>query len=370
MVDAFRSMLDELMGKERDVPLDRRQNKPLEFDDPDVCKYELVGLCPNRLFRNTKSDLGSCGFTIHDDHLEWPAVKETWDKLPQRDKDRYPYQRDLMRYLEQLIRDMDVKIKRNKERAEAESRPKVLKPDDQRRLDDISARQADMVARAAHLGEMGDIDGAMECTKQADILGQQHATLHKQLTEPERTMTVCDICGVFINSTDNEQRRLDHLTGKQYLGWKKIRETYADMVKAREERFRGPPREERDRDRPRSHSRGGEPDARERERDPRDRHEREQDPRERERGSSREHRDRDRDFAGPPRGRDLDGPPRGDRYRDRDYDRREFERREMERRERERHGSSRERERSPARRDRRYNEVPPPGKYERDHRRY
>lgn len=67
---------------------------------------------------------------------------------------------------------------------------------------------ADMVARAAHLGEMGDVDGAMECTKQADILGQQHATLHKQLTEPERTMTVCDICGVFINSTDNEQRRL------------------------------------------------------------------------------------------------------------------------------------------------------------------
>lgn len=50
-----------------------------------------------------------------------------------------------MRYLEQLIRDMDIKIKKNKERAEAESRPKVLKPDDQRRLDDIKARQAGTV---------------------------------------------------------------------------------------------------------------------------------------------------------------------------------------------------------------------------------
>jgi hypothetical protein len=58
MVDAFRSMLDELMGKERDVPLGKRQNKALQFDDKDVCKYELVALCPNRLFRNTKSDLG------------------------------------------------------------------------------------------------------------------------------------------------------------------------------------------------------------------------------------------------------------------------------------------------------------------------
>lgn len=67
---------------------------------------------------------------------------------------------------------------------------------------------ADMVARAAQLGEMGDVDGAMEATNQADVLAQQHDKLFKQLTEPERTMTVCDICGVFINSTDNEQRRL------------------------------------------------------------------------------------------------------------------------------------------------------------------
>jgi len=65
-----------------------------------------------------------------------------------------------------------------------------------------------MVARAAQLGEMGDVDAALECTQQAESIGRQHETLHKQLTEPDRTMTVCEICGVFINSTDNEQRRL------------------------------------------------------------------------------------------------------------------------------------------------------------------
>lgn len=67
---------------------------------------------------------------------------------------------------------------------------------------------ADMVARAAQLGEEGDVDGAMAVTQQAENLGMQHENLYKQLTEPERTMTVCDICGVFINSTDNEQRRM------------------------------------------------------------------------------------------------------------------------------------------------------------------
>jgi hypothetical protein len=57
-------------------------------------------------------------------------------------KRRHTYERDLIRYMEQLIRDMDAKIRKNKERAEAESRPKVLKLDDQRRLDEIKMRQA------------------------------------------------------------------------------------------------------------------------------------------------------------------------------------------------------------------------------------
>lgn len=52
------------------------------------------------------------------------------------------------------------------------------------------------------------MDASMALTQQADTLGKQHEVLYKQLTEPERTMAVCDICGVFINSTDNEQRRM------------------------------------------------------------------------------------------------------------------------------------------------------------------
>lgn len=61
MVDAFRAMLDELMGKERDAPLHARSNRKVDFNDPEVCKYELVASCPNQLFRNTKCDLGKQG---------------------------------------------------------------------------------------------------------------------------------------------------------------------------------------------------------------------------------------------------------------------------------------------------------------------
>jgi RNA-binding protein Luc7-like 2 len=57
------------------------------------------------------------------------------------------------------------------------------------------------------LGEQGDVDGSMALAQQADVLKRQHETLVKNATAPERSMSVCDICGIFISSTDNEARR-------------------------------------------------------------------------------------------------------------------------------------------------------------------
>ena len=61
--------------------------------------------------------------------------------------------------------------------------------------------------KSQKLGEEGDVDGSMMFAQQADVFKQQHDSLKRSLTQPERTMTVCEVCGVFINSTDNEQRR-------------------------------------------------------------------------------------------------------------------------------------------------------------------
>ncbi len=54
----MRAMLDELMGKERNVPLTQRSAKTIRWDDSSVCKYQLCGVCPSKLFKNTKSDRG------------------------------------------------------------------------------------------------------------------------------------------------------------------------------------------------------------------------------------------------------------------------------------------------------------------------
>ncbi len=137
------------------------------------------------------------------------------------------------------------------------------------------------------------------------------------------------------------------MTGKQYLGWKKIRETYAELIKQREDRLRGGPLPERRRssskDAAAAAERGSSRD-RERERERGSSRERERD---RERGSSREYRGSSRDYKGSSRDGD---------FRDPRHDR------EIERRERERSPRRRsDRERDYRRDDRRYAEYPPPG---------
>jgi hypothetical protein len=57
-MDRIRHALDELMGKDRDMPLSQKARKNDNFDDPDVCKYFLIAFCPHELFPNTKADLG------------------------------------------------------------------------------------------------------------------------------------------------------------------------------------------------------------------------------------------------------------------------------------------------------------------------
>ncbi len=71
----------------------------------------------------------------------------------------------------------------------------------------LQGQEVDAMHRSQAMAEAGDVDGSMVCAQQAETYKKQHDTLQTQLTAPERVMTVCEVCGVFINSTDNDQRR-------------------------------------------------------------------------------------------------------------------------------------------------------------------
>lgn len=64
-----------------------------------------------------------------------------------------------------------------------------------------------MMDRSEALALEGDADGSLAMTEAAERFCKQHDALRERLTVPERTKTVCETCGVFMNSTDNEARR-------------------------------------------------------------------------------------------------------------------------------------------------------------------
>ena len=86
-MDHLRKALNELMGTDRNMSLAEKWKHKEHFDDPDVCKYYLMGFCPHDLFPNTKADLGPCP-KRHDE-----AFKRMYEKCPDRDKFRMKYER-------------------------------------------------------------------------------------------------------------------------------------------------------------------------------------------------------------------------------------------------------------------------------------
>ena len=45
-MEAFRKTLDDLMGKNRNLPLKEQIIRRKHFDDPEVCKFFLIGFVP------------------------------------------------------------------------------------------------------------------------------------------------------------------------------------------------------------------------------------------------------------------------------------------------------------------------------------
>lgn len=53
---------------------------------------------------------------------------------------------------------------------------------------------------------------------QAERLRADAGRLEARYSQPDRYLQVCEVSGVYIQSTDGEARRRDHVEGKQYLG--------------------------------------------------------------------------------------------------------------------------------------------------------
>ena len=93
------SMLDELMGRNRNLAPDDAANISLTWQHGDVCRYYLVLFCPHDLFTNTKADLGACP-DAHD-----PDIKEAYMQAKHSRK-KEDFEEEFLRFSQRLLSDV------------------------------------------------------------------------------------------------------------------------------------------------------------------------------------------------------------------------------------------------------------------------
>jgi len=244
MTADMRLMLDELMGRDRNLSLVEKEKQMEHWSDESVCKYFLVKFCPHDLFTNTKADLGPCKFTTHDVKIrETYTTSQRWKTMG--------YEDSFLRFLESIVDDMERKIKRQHERLEHDERymkAEQQKADETRnnRLETLNKEIDEMLEKMAEAGSVGNVDEAQEMMKQVETMRQERETLKATRNEdPQKKvflvkqnvpfinemkhMEVCPVCGAFLVVNDTQTRVDAHLSGKQHVGYALIREAIKEL---------------------------------------------------------------------------------------------------------------------------------------------
>lgn len=242
------SMLDELMGRNRNLAPDDAANKETKWSDNDVCRYYLVLFCPHDLFTNTKADMGPCG-KIHDDDLK---------KKFQDDNESYKkgqYLDEFLRFCQKSLADLQSRIKKAKERliltqqaeeAKLNAGGQGVSGGQNREVDEkiilLSEKISALVAEAEQAGCRGDVEEAQGLMKLCDQLRDERDALRRTVAVNnygndygtiQKAMEVCDICGAFLIVGDAQQRIDDHLLGKQHVGYARLRTAVDEVIEMR-----------------------------------------------------------------------------------------------------------------------------------------
>jgi len=375
---AIASMLDELMGRNRNLAPDDENNRETKWSDSEVCRYYLVLFCPHDLFTNTKADMGPCG-KIHDDDLKTKFMNDN------ESYKKGQYLDEFLRFCQKSLSDLQSRIKKAKERLILTQQAEEAKLNagglgvsggQNREVDEkiilLSEKISALVAEAEQAGCRGEVEEAQGLMKLCDQLREERDTLRRTVAMSsygndygtiQKAMEVCDICGAFLIVGDAQQRIDDHLLGKQHVGYARLRTAVDEVIEMRKkyrdardkdlEERRNKDQESKEKsskdssvkssssERKRSRSRDRDRKRRDRSRDRNDRHRSDRDRSDRDRSdrdrSDRDRRDRDRD-----RDRDSHRSSHRDSHRDRDRDRKRS-------RSRDRHRGSRDSRRSRSR---------------------
>ena len=228
-MEGLRKTLDNLMGKDRNLPIREQLIKKKHFDDPDVCKFFLIGFCPHELFIHVKSsNIGECHYR-HDQQF-----KINFENCPNKEYYQTKYEESLIVFLESIIADVESKMKRCLERIEAPIPDQIINKENQEKIEKLDQQITEKIRQAENLGELGMIDESEKLMKEIEQIKVERNVLTNTKEYPaiykDRQMKVCEICGALQSAQDNEKRIQTHKDGKIHSAYLKIRQ-YLDLLR-------------------------------------------------------------------------------------------------------------------------------------------
>ena len=239
MASDFAAMLDEMMGPERNIDLDKVTGKRRRFDDEDVDRHFLVGCSPYQLFQGSKKNIGYLDEFARHAGMDPArnsrmvcdeACKAEYEALPQTEKDRLGWERDTFFLLGFLIKRCDDRVRNAREQLEAHAR-RVEDKVAERKVGWQTRIDAKMRA-SEEAGEAGLVDECQKLIAEADaICAASEKDLEQYRKEQSRGtdhQKVCPVSGAIVTKDATpESDTSGHYAGRNYVGWKKIREWHA-----------------------------------------------------------------------------------------------------------------------------------------------
>ncbi|KAL3102315.1 hypothetical protein niasHS_003724 [Heterodera schachtii] len=262
MTDVMREMIAQLMGQQRAEEEGRRLPP---FDHHSVCRAYLLGCCPRDLLSDTRLESMMSCRKLHE-----PAHKGEFNRAQEK-KDLF-YDIEAFEELDDAIRIVDADIRRLQEKVKRDAEQNMDISEQQRtqKVFEMNEKIGTALVQVEALGNEGRIAESIELSKEVDELKRKKRELESEMRNMNPAMMqrlrVCEACGAQLNIMDHESRLQDHYGGKMHLGMVEIRDRFAEMKKAIDQR-RSEKRRADDKDREERRRRSGREDDRDRKRE-------------------------------------------------------------------------------------------------------
>jgi hypothetical protein len=213
------------MGMDRDSIYD--DSRKLDFKDPSICKYNLVGFCPFQEFLNTKSDIGRCKYAKHEGYLR--------DRYQGEERENEEdYERELMLLLEDLLIGTEKRKVRTKEKLKSnKTNASDCNESIEEQMNGFECQLYDIFSKMEVLGMCGRVKESFNLIHEAEQIRGKLERLREQYATKsanENKMTICEVCGALLILNETQKRLSKHYEGKLHRGFVKLRNKLADLL--------------------------------------------------------------------------------------------------------------------------------------------